>query len=387
MNLQHLEAADLRDPHGYSVKWHYFPADVLPMWVADMDYPICPAIPQAIAERLASRVGYPKANGDDQLLQAIIADQARHGLTGLEPSNLLLTTSVVPGIYASVLALSGAGDEVITQVPVYHPFLYALADYGRVTRQNSMLQQGGRWEIDFDHLETLVSPASRMLMLCNPQNPTGRVFTRAELEKLAEFALRHRLWIMSDELWANLVLDGTHVPIASLSPEVAQRTVTLTGPCKTFNTAGLGGGVAISHNKKLLEGVARGLKGIGGHPNVLGMTAWLAGLQHGQEWLDEVKAQLRANRNLISTFVRERMPQVGYVAPEATYLAWFDFTKLPFAAEVNKTMLEQAKIGFNDGAIFGPQYQGWLRMNFATGHNLVQEALERMEAVVRRALD
>lgn len=383
MQLDELSPLTLRDPHGYSGKWHFYPEDVLPMWVADMDFPICPAISQAIAERLKERVGYPQMRGDEQLLHRIVEQQSNHGLTHLAPENLLLTTSVVPAIYASVLALSSPGDEVLTQVPVYHPFLNVLAEHHRIAKHNPLRRAPGGWEIDFEQLERLVTPRTRLLMLCNPQNPTGRVFRRDELEKLADFALRHRLWVMSDELWAELIYEGTHIPIASLGSEIAQRTVTLTGPCKTYNTAGLGGGVAISHNKQILAAMAAVSKGLGGHPNVLSMTAWRAALEHGQDWLQEVRAYLKGNRDFITSFIRQHLPQVGYLPPEGTYLAWLDFSATPFGKKAHQIMLEQAKVGLNDGKIFGPQFEGWLRLNFATSRNLLQEALERITRVTQ----
>ncbi len=386
MQLDELSPHTLRDPHGYSGKWHFYPEDVLPMWVADMDFPISPAITQAIVERLKEGVGYPQMKGDRQLLQLIIQQQSRHGLEGLTLENLLLTTSVVPAIYASVLALSSPGDEVITQVPVYHPFLNVLAEHHRIARHNPLLPTSSGWEIDFEQLERLVTPRTRLLMLCNPQNPTGRVFRRDELEQLAEFALRHRLWVMSDELWADLIYEGQHIPIASLGPEIAQRTVTLTGPCKTYNTAGLGGGVAISHNKQILAAMAQVSKGLGGHPNVLSMAAWRAALEHAQDWLQEVRAYLKGNRDFITAFMQQHLPQVGYRPPEGTYLAWLDFTSAPFGKKAHQVMLERAKVGLNDGRIFGPQFEGWLRLNFATSRNLLQEALERI-ARVTQAID
>lgn len=383
MQLDELSPHSLRDAHGYSGKWHLYPEDVLPMWVADMDFPISPAITQAIVERLQERVGYPQMKGDPELLERIVQQQSRLGLEGLTPENLLLTTSVVPAIYASVLALSSPGDEVITQVPVYHPFLDTLNLHHRVARHNPLLLTPSGWEIDFEQLEHLVTPRTRLLMLCNPQNPTGRVFRRGELEQLAEFALRHRLWVMSDELWADLIYEGQHIPIASLSPEIAQRTVTLSGPCKSYNTAGLGGGVAISHNKQILSAMVQVSKGLGGHPNVLSMAAWRAALEHAQGWLQEVRAYLKGNRDFITGFVQQNLPQVGYRPPQGTYLAWLDFGKTPFAHEVHKVMLERAKVGLNDGRMFGPEYRGWLRLNFATSRRLVQEALERIARVVQ----
>lgn len=383
MQLDELSPRTLRDPYGYSGKWHFYPEDVLPMWVADMDFPISPAITQAIVERLQERVGYPQMKGDGLLLERIIQQQSQFGLEGLTPENLLLTTSVVPAIYASVLALSSPSDEVITQVPVYPPFLNALSEHHRIARHNPLQPTPSGWEIDFDQLERLVTPRTRLLLLCNPQNPTGRVFRRDELERLAEFALRHRLWVMSDELWADLIYEGQHIPIASLSPEIAQRTVTLTGPCKSYNTAGLGGGVAISHNKQILNAMAQVSKGLGGHPNVLAMAAWRAALEHAQDWLQQVRAYLKGNRDLVTGFMQQHLPQVGYRPPQGTYLAWLDFSQTPLAQEAHRIVLERAKVGLNDGRMFGPQYQGWLRLNFATSRSLVQEALERIARVVQ----
>ena len=379
-----LNPSELRDPKGYSDKWHYHPEGVLPLWVADMDFRVAPEIIGALKERLEHRVGYPQTNGDRQLLEASIAEQERkYGLGGLKPENLWLTSSVVPGIYAAVLGLTGPGDEILTMTPVYPPFLNAIRDYGRVPRYSPMVRKDAGWEIDFEGLEKLVSPAARMLMICDPQNPTGRVFTRGELEKLADFALKHRLWVMSDELWANLIYEGQHVPIASLNDEIAGRTVTLSGPCKTYNTAGLGGGVAMSHNKALLDRMKKATVGVMGHPNVMSMAMWLAGIEQSQGWLQDTLNYLRSNRDFLSSFLLEQLPQVGYAAPQGTYLALMDFTSFPFAKEVYKVMLERAKVGLNDGPTFGPGYQGFLRLNFATSRPILQEALGRIAKVAQ----
>ncbi|MER3480708.1 MAG: aminotransferase class I [Meiothermus sp.] len=376
-----LELSAVKGPH--SAKWSLYGDEVLPLWVADMDFPVAEPILEAIGQRLSRRIGYPQGAGDPELLEAILAQQEAMGLKGLAPENLWLTTSVVPGIYASVLGLTSVGDEVITQVPVYPPFLNALSDYHRVVRASPMAPgSSGEWEIDFDGLEALVGPGTRMLLLCNPQNPTGRVFSRAELERLAEFALRHRLWVMVDELWAGLVYEGEHVPLASISQEVAQRTVTLTGPCKAFNTAGLGGGVAISHNREILARMQRATRGVMGHPNVAAMAAWTAALQRGQAWLEDTRRYLRANRDFLSQFLRERLPEVRYTPPQATYLAWLDFRAFGLE-DVHRFMLERAKVALNDGGQFGPAFKGFLRLNFATSRGILQEALERVERALR----
>ncbi len=384
-NFDALEPAALRDP--YSVKWNHYPDGVLPLWVADMDFPIAEEIKKAVLARLEFGVGYPFMGGDPRLLSAIIAQQEDYGLHGLEPQHLMLVSSVVPGLYASIQGLTAVGDEVITQTPIYPPFLTSVRDHGRVALENPMVVRDGRFEIDFEHLETLVSPKTKVLMICNPQNPTGRVFERAELEKLADFVLRHNLLVVTDELHAMLRLEGEHIPFASLSPEIAQRTITLTGPCKAFNTAGFGGGVMISHNTELLAQIQKATKGLMGHPNILSMEMWRVGLEECGTWLEQTLDYLRANRDFLSTWLEQHLPEVTCIPAEGTYLAWLDFNKFPFGSEVHKFLLEEAKVGLNDGPPYGALYQGWLRINFATSRAILTEALERIERCIRARVD
>lgn len=384
-NFDSLEPAKLRDP--YSVKWNLFPEDVLPLWVADMDFPIAQEIKTALLKRLEYNVGYPFMHGDPKLIAAIARQQAEYGLSGLEPKNFLWTSSVVPALYACILGLTEVGDEVITQTPVYPPFLSSVRDHNRVVLENPMQIVDGAWAIDFDHLETLPTPKTKILMLCNPQNPTGRVFLRSELERLANFAKRHDLIIVSDELHSMLRLEGQHIAIAGLSDDTLNRTLTLTGPCKAFNTAGLGGGVILAHNSALLERIQKATKGLLGHPNVLGMEMWRAGLEESAAWLGDVLGYLRANRDFLSQWLGQHLPEVECIPAEGTYLAWLDFNKFPFAADLFKILLEDAKVGLNDGPPYGAGNAGWLRVNFATSRAILQEALERIERCIRARVD
>jgi cysteine-S-conjugate beta-lyase len=302
---------------------------------------------------------------------------------GLEDKNFMWTSSVVPALYACILGLTDVGDEVITQTPVYPPFLTSVRDHNRVALENPMKIVDGQWQIDFDHLETLPTPKTKILMLCNPQNPTGRVFLRNELERLADFAKRHNLVIVSDELHSMLRLEGQHIPIASLSEDAQKRTLTLTGPCKAFNTAGLGGGVILAHNTALLERIQKATKGLMGHPNVLGMEMWRAGLEESGAWLEDILEYLRGNRDFLGQWLEQNLPEVGCIPAQGTYLAWLDFTALPNAEQMHKTLLENAKVGLNDGPPYGAGYAGWLRINFATSRAILQEALERIERCIR----
>jgi cysteine-S-conjugate beta-lyase len=377
-----LTSENIYDP--YSIKWNYYERDVLPLWVADMDFLPSPEILAALKARLDTWLGYSAFAGSPKLLEGIVAHMAGFGWMGLEPKNIWLVSGVVPGMYASVLGISSVNDEIITQTPIYPPFMSSIKDHGRKMLENKMLISNNTWMIDFDNLETLVTPGTRILMICNPHNPTGRVFTRSELEKLAAFVLKHRLYVISDELHANLILEPgmQHIPFASLSPEISDRTVTITGPCKTFTTAGLGIGAVISTNAKLLERIQTATKGLMGHPNIMSEAAWLAGLELGIPWLERTKSYLHANREFLGVYLREHLPKVRCVLPEATYLAWLDFNAYPQAPEVQKFLLETAKVGLNEGTNFGADYTGFVRLNFATSRQVLTRALERIRLAV-----
>jgi cysteine-S-conjugate beta-lyase len=371
-----------------SIKWTLYAEDVLPLWVADMDFPVSSAILERVKSRLDGWLGYGHFSGDPEMVKGLIAQQEARGWMGLEVKHFWPINGVVSGLYAGVLGLSGPGEDVITQVPIYPPFLSSIRDHGRNILENPMIQAETGWQIDFDQLETLVTPATRIFMLCNPQNPTGRVYTRAELERLAGFVLRHRLYVITDELHADLILNGQpHIPFASLSPETAQRTVTLVGPCKSFNAATLSAGMAIAQNTKLLERMQKATKGLMGHPNALSQEMWRAGIEEGDAWLAEVLGYIRGNREALSAFLHEKLPEVRYAAPEGTYLAWLDFRAFPFADHAQKFMLEEAKVGLNNGSEYGAGYQGFLRLNLATSKAILLEALDRLEKAVRSRSD
>jgi cysteine-S-conjugate beta-lyase len=382
-----LEPSQLRDP--YSIKWNLYADGVLPLWVADMDFPIANEIKRALIQRLEYNVGYPFMTGDPNLVKAIAKQQNGFGLRGLEAKHMMFVSSVVPGLYASVLGLTEPGDEIITQTPIYPPFLTSITDHGRVALHNPMRMLPGGWELDFEQLETLPTPKTKVLMLCNPQNPTGRVLTRAELERLAAFVIKHDLLVITDELHADLRLEGEHIAFASLSEEISQRTVTLTGPCKAYNTAGIGGGVIMSHNTALLERIGKATKGLMGHPTCLSMTAWQVGLEESQGWLEQVNNYIRANRDFLTAWLSERLPEVRYLPPEGTYLAWMDFNAYPDAKNLHKIFIEEAKVGLNDGPPYGGElYAGWLRINLATSRAILEEALTRIETCLKnRARD
>ena len=234
-------------------KWLRYDPDVLPVWVADMDFPPAETIRRALHAHLDhGSYGYPPFGGTPGLIDALtdrlatrfdwhVAHEAVHPLAG-----------IIPGLFLGTLATTGPGEQVVVQPPIYPPFFAAIRQSQRAALENPLVDDGDRYVMDLDQLRSAITPATRALMFCNPHNPTGRVFARAELEGLAEVVLEHRLWVISDELHADLVFDGRHVPFASLSPEVAQRTITTYGPTKAFNLAGFKVGFLIAENPALL---------------------------------------------------------------------------------------------------------------------------------------
>ena len=376
-----LNVADLRTKA--SIKWRKYPDDVLPLWVADMDFPIADEIKATIRDYLdTNNFGYPEQEGLPGLKEAVIARQAQRYGWELEPEQIHLVNGIVPSLFLGVRAMSGVGEDVLMQSPIYGPFMMAVEEQNRNVIHNELKYDGEHYRIDFDELEKQVTPATRLFMLCNPQNPTGRVFTKGELERLADFVLRHRLWVISDELHSDLIYPGqTHIPFASLSDELAQRTVTLFGPTKTFNIAGLQIGFLVTQNPQLMERV----KGLGhgtmGFPNLLGQAATITAYREGGNWLKTTLQYLESNRDFVADFVKRELPQVSHSSPEATYLALLNFRELGIE-NAETFAVEQAKVAINDGAWFGPGGEGQGRLNFATSRHIVEEALNRLRDAV-----
>lgn len=367
----------------FSTKWNHYPRDVIPMWVADMDMPHAQVITEAVMRRMTeNRIGYP-GYGGKRLAEALVARLSdRHGLHGLPAGNAIFM-SCVPGLHATARALASPGDAIVVQTPLYGPFLDAIST-ARLQRQDNPLVPGPNgYEIDFDHLESVITPATKVLMVCNPHNPTGRVWRRAELERLADVVLRHRLWLVSDELHNELVFDGPYIPFASLSHELAMRTITLTGPAKTFNTAGLSTGITISHNEALISRVRAITHGlVSGYPNVLSEAAWLAAITtpEGDAWHQATLADLRANRDQLTAFLHDHAPRVAYHPSEGTYLAWLDVRAYDWGKEKpGDYLLEHAKVGLSDGLGYSPTGAGHVRLNFATTRPVLDEALSRLK--------
>lgn len=367
------------------MKWTYYEGDVLPLWVADMDFPPPAAVAEVLAERARSgNLGYPAgyATGEPGLREALQAWLAERHRWEVGVDDIWPIHGIIPGLYLGATACASAGEGVLLQTPLYPPFMSAVKDTGRTAQYSPLVWSGSRWEMDLDGLEAAVTPETRLLMICNPQNPTGRVFERAELEALAEIVLKHRLWVVSDELHSDLVFDGLHVPFASLSDEIAQRTVTLLGPTKTFNIAGLKVGFIVAQNAGLRERLKRAGAGLVTPPNVMAQAAAKAVYTEGGPWLASTLGYLKKNRDRVGAFMARYLPDARYAAPEGTYLAWLELSGLGLGDELYRALLG-CGVGLNEGPAYGPGGEGFARLNFAAPSAVIDEALGRLQKGLR----
>ena len=358
-----------------SVKWDtYRGRDVIPLWVADMDFRSPPVVLEALQRRVEHGVfGYTHA--PEELTPAILARLQADYRWQVEPEWLVWLPGLVTGLNVACRAVGEDGDQVLTPVPVYPPFLSAPRHSRRDLLTVPLGRRDGRWELDLERLEAAVTPRTRLLLLCSPHNPVGRVFGREELAALADLCARHDLVICSDEIHADLVLDPdkAHVPTAALEPEVARRTITLMAPSKTFNTPGLGFSFAVVPDGALRGRFRAAMAGIVPQVNALGYTAALAAYRDGGPWQAALLAALRANRDSVEQAVAA-MPGLAMDHVEATYLAWIDTR--PAGLEDPVQFFEQAGVGLSDGRDFaGP---GFVRLNFGCPQATLREALGRM---------
>ncbi len=378
MSFDDLDIAQLRKRRGE--KWQRYPDDVIPAWVADMDFRVAEPIEQYLKEALLETdIGYPN-NPTAAGLPSVFARRAqeRWGWK-VDPRRVEVLTDVVQGMYIGLWVLSEAGEAAIIQTPVYTPFIDCVEEVGRRQITNQLVRGDKAYEIDFEALRKSIDPRTRVLMLCNPQNPTGRVFRRDELEQLAEIAIEHDLYVISDEIHSDLVFAGSeHIPIASLRPEIEARTLTLTSATKAFNIAGLRTAVAVFGSEALMTRFNSLPRHIRGGLGMLGLHATEIAWTQCDEWLNSVLAYLDGNRNFIEDFVRERMPGIGFQRPEATYLGWLDCRELGLPGDPYEFFLKQARVGLSSGPRFGPGGEGFVRVNFATSRVILTEVLERM---------
>ncbi len=370
-----------------SGKWNTYGPDVLPMWVADMDFAAPPAVVEALQRRVAEGIfGY--ASHFPGLNEALIERMERLYNWRVTPEEIILLPGIVSGLNIAAAAVGSAGDGVLVNTPVYGPFLSAPTNQGRTVvnvPQVEQTQPDGTldYAVDFDALEAAIDGRTRLFLFCNPHNPTGRVWSRAEIERFAALAERHDLIICSDEIHCDLLLgNAQHTPTAALDPAIAARTVTLMAPSKTFNVPGLGAGFAIVQDRALRERVRRAMQGMVPHVNVLGTVAMQAAYTGGDTWLEQLRAYLTANRDYLVDFLREQVPGVRTTRPQATYLAWLDCRDLGLEVSPYQFFLEQAQVALGDGIWFGAEGKGFVRLNFGCPRATLTEGLERIARAV-----
>ena len=365
------------------VKWNRYAEDVLPMWVADMDFPVAAPIMEAIQQRLAHPVlGYGMAQAG---LKARIAAWlgTQYGWH-VPPEAIIPMPGVVPGFNLALRATCAAGAGVVVQTPVYPPMLAAPAHWD-LRRIEAPLTEGGEVELPAFRAALAEAGAGGAFLLCNPHNPTGRVFRREELAAMAEACLAAGVAIVSDEIHCDLLFDGRrHIPIATLSPEVAARTITLMSAGKTWNIAGLNACWAVVPDAGLRARFQRAIAGVADHANILGLVATEAALSDGEPWRQQALAYLQANRDWLVAAVAERLPGVTMQVPEGTYLAWLDCRGSRAAPDPQGFFLEQAKVGLNPGPDFGAAGQGFVRLNFGCPRATLEDGIARMARALTR---
>ena len=382
--LEELDPTVLRDRK--SEKWNLYPPDVLPAWVAEMDFPLADPIRQYLENAIQSDdVGYPTHPSTTGLREVYAERMQERFDWAIDPRQVEILSEVVQGIYLGLHAFAEPGDGVVVQTPIYPPFLHAVEDSGMRLFDNQLTDTESGWEINFDELQRLSGESLSVFLLCNPHNPSGRAYSRAELEGLAEFALKNDLVVISDEIHADLLFDGRqHIPFASLAPEISARTITLSSASKAFNIAGLRCSVAHFGDSALRRRFINALpRHIRGGLGILGLYSSIIAWREGQPWLDEVLAHLQSNRDYLTSELSARFPSIRCHQPDATYLAWLDCRALKLDEAPADFFLRQGRVALSEGINFGKDFEHFARLNFATSRTLLSEILARMETALK----
>ncbi|MDQ7093485.1 PatB family C-S lyase [Desulfosporosinus sp. PR] len=369
-----------------SIKWDFNQRifgreDVLPLWVADMDF----LAPEAVVEALVNRAKhgiYGYTDGMDEYYDSLTAWMAERHNWQIQRDWIVFSPGVVPALNELVRALTKPGEKVLLQSPVYPPFFQAIKNHGREVVNSRLNLVDGRYLMDFEDLEEKFAGGVKMMILCSPHNPVGRVWRREELERLGQLCLTYDVLVISDEIHSDLIYDGyRHIPLASLTPELASQSIVCTAPSKTFNLAGLQTSNLIIPNEKYRAAYksSAGLTGIH-HPNLFGITALETAYREGREWLEQLMVYLRGNLEFLTSFTARELPQLGVVQPEGTYLVWLDFRALNLEPKaLQEFLVHKAGVGLNAGYSFGPGGEGFERINIGCPRSILTEGLERIK--------
>jgi cystathionine beta-lyase len=359
-------------------------ADIIPMWVADMDFKTPGFIIDALKRRLGHEImGYsfrPPA-----FCNSIVKwQQTRHNWK-IEKEWICYSPGVVPSLNLCTLAFTRPGDSVIVQPPVYFPFFSAVENHGRNLVYNQLKEEDGRWTMDFDALSASIDESTKMIIISNPHNPVGRVWSDEELLRLTSICLEKNIIILSDEIHCDLLLPGySHLPVAKISDHIADITVTCIAPSKTFNLAGLSTSSVIISNPVLRKYFVSKIEHLSlGGGNIFGAEASVAAYSEGAEWLDELMKYINGNVDYVIDYLNQLIPEIIPVRPEATYMIWLDCRQMGMKGkELQNFFVNRAKVGMNEGSTFGPGGEGFMRMNLATTREKVKRAMEQIEKAI-----
>ncbi|MGA9695430.1 MAG: MalY/PatB family protein [Dehalococcoidales bacterium] len=375
-----------------AVKDMFGSEDVIPMWVADMDFPAAKPIVAALKKRAAHEFyGYTKPG--PELIEAIVNRMQRKFDWQIRPEWIVFTPGVIPALSAAVRAVSHPGDEIILQQPVYFPFFSVVTQNGCKIVNNALKFDGKRYSMDFKDLESKFRPAAgshmthsrvKAIIYCNPQNPIGRLWTKAETARMGEIVIRNGGVVISDEIHCEILYKGyRHTPFAAISDEFAQNSVVCMAPSKTFNLAGLHASCIIIPNQKLRDSFSDAMAAVVPGPNVFGLVAMEAAFRDGDDWLAQMLDYLNGNLKITMEFFANRIPKIKVIKPQGTYLLWLDCRRLGLDNQaLSRFMREQARVGFDDGFMFGESGSGFERMNIACPRVILLEALARIEKAV-----
>jgi cystathionine beta-lyase len=356
------------------------------MWIADMDFASPPEVTEALKKRVAHPLyGYTQRT-EGYYNGLINWMKKRHGWSGIPRDWILFSPGVVAGFTYAIQAYSQPGDKIILQPPTYYPMKNSILNNGRQLVDNPLQLVKGRYVMDYEDLEKKIDGRTKMILLCSPQNPVGRVWTRAELEQLVEVCEKKDILIISDEIHNDLILGKIkHTPTSIISEDAMQRTVTLVATSKTFNLAGLTNASAIIPNKKLRDAYQNVITNNSTHnTNIFGIVAQEAAYTKGEAWLEELLVYLRGNFKYFEEFINEKIPGLKVYPLEGTYLAWVDFTSLGMSdAELKEFMLKKAKLWLDEGTMFGVGGSMFMRFNIACPRSVLKQALERLEKAVK----
>lgn len=359
-------------------------SDILALWKADMDFKAPPEVIERLKKRLDHGIfGYP--NRPDDFYDAIISWMSRRHGWDIKKEWICHSPGVTPSLVFSMLAMTRPGDRVVIQSPIYAPFYHIIEENGRRITDNPLVLDNGRFFMNLDDLKAKLNSRVKMLFLCNPHNPSGRVWQKRELEEIAEICLKNNITIVSDDVHSDIVYKGNkHIPIASISRDIEERTITSFSPSKTFNLAGFRSAVVVIPNKDLRDRYNDLISGMHlAGVTVFGAEAIAAAYSTGEEWLEELIEYLSGNLRFVEEFLRENIPAIKLIKPEGTYVPLIDFRELGLSSEeLQKFLVHKAGVGMNNGAEFGKVTEGFARMTIAAPRSTITEGLNRIKTAI-----